>query len=171
MSMMVVYGPRTVIYWTVRGNGPPKTIEATLMEDGWKITKEKCEIQENSKIFSPANLRSMKDNKFYASLINEWMTGGYTLRYTGGLVPDIAQIFCKGQGVFCNAISESAPAKLRLVFEVAPIALLVEGAHGKTSDGKISLLDVPITHMEQRCAFCAGSKNEVLKFEKQKIDP
>lgn len=35
-----------------------------------------------------------------------------------------------------------APAKLRLAFEVAPIALLVEGAEGETSDGTKSALDV-----------------------------
>ena len=59
----------------------------------------------------------------------------YTLRYTGGLVPDVCQQFTKKMGVFANPTSESSPAKLRLAFEAAPFGLLVEKAGGKTSDG------------------------------------
>ena len=59
----------------------------------------------------------------------------YTLRYTGGLVPDAYQLFTKKHGVFSNPTTPSSPAKLRMVFEAAPVALLVEAAGGATSDG------------------------------------
>ena len=36
----------------------------------------------------------------------------------------------KGQGVLANASSKRAMAKLRLLFEAAPIALLIEAAGG-----------------------------------------
>jgi sedoheptulose-bisphosphatase len=52
----------------------------------------------------------------------------YTLRYSGGLVPDVYHILIKGEGVLANASSPSAKAKLRLVFEAAPIALIIEAA-------------------------------------------
>ena len=63
----------------------------------------------------------------YGKLIEYWMTNRYTLRYTGGLVPDICQQFSKGQGVLTNPPGgPTAPAKLRLAFEAAPFSLLVE---------------------------------------------
>merc|ERR1719258_621613 len=59
------------------------------------------------------------------------MTNKYTLRYSGGLVPDICQQFTKGMGVFANPTSDKSPAKLRLAFEAAPFGLLVEKAGGR----------------------------------------
>ena len=90
----------------------------------------------------------------------------YTLRYTGGLVPDVYQQFTKKQGIFCNPTSERSPAKLRLAFEAAPFGLLVEKAGGKTSDGITggSILDVQINAVDQRTPLCLGSANEVDRF-------
>lgn len=71
-------------------------------------------------------------------------------------------------GVFSNVISPSTKAKLRLLFEVAPLALLVEKAGGESScDGKnVSGLDVEVQEIDQRTQICYGSKGEVARFEK-----
>lgn len=55
-------------------------------------------------------------------------------------------------GVFSNVTSPSTKAKLRLLFEVAPLGLLVEKAGGESScDGKcVSALDVEVTEIDQR---------------------
>ena len=129
-------------------------------------TKEKLMIKKQGKVFAPANLRASSDNKKYEELVEYWRINKYTLRYTGGMVPDIYQIFIKGSGVFCNPDSLSSPAKLRLLYECAPIAFLVEKAGGKTSNGKHSVLDIVIDGYEQKTTFCVGSEDEVLRFEK-----
>lgn len=41
-------------------------------------------------------------------------------------MPDVHHILAKGSGVFCNPCSESAPAKLRLLYECAPLAFIAE---------------------------------------------
>lgn len=56
--------------------------------------------------------------------------GRYTLRYTGGMVPDVYHILIKSKGIFTNVSSPSAKAKLRLLYECAPMALLIEAAGG-----------------------------------------
>ena len=58
----------------------------------------------------------------YKELVNYWMENRYTLRYTGGLVPDVCQQFTKKMGVFSNPTSKSSPAKIRLAFEAPPFA-------------------------------------------------
>ena len=77
------------------------------------------------KMFSPGNLRATFDNPNYEKLISYYVGEKYTLRYTGGMVPDVFQIIVKEKGVFTNVSSPSTKAKLRLLFEVAPLGLLV----------------------------------------------
>ena len=76
-------------------------------------------------MFSPGNLRATFDNPKYEKLISYYVGEKYTLRYTGGMVPDVFQIIVKEKGVFTNVTSPSTKAKLRLLFEVAPLGLLV----------------------------------------------
>merc|ERR1719326_1006692 len=111
-------------------------------------------------------MRVAQESDKYDALIKHWMKERYTLRYTGGLVPDICQQFTKGMGVFANPTSEKSPAKLRLAFEAAPFGLLVEKAGGSTSDGISgnSILDVQINGIDQRTPLCIGSSSEVARF-------
>ena len=58
--------------------------------------------------FAPGNLRASADNSAYHALVNYWIESKYTLRYSGGLVPDVYHILIKGQGVLSNASSLKA---------------------------------------------------------------
>jgi len=164
-AMVALYGPRTTVFVTLDDGVYEFTYGANGV-DGWLCSREKCEIAPKSKIFAPANMRAAQELPEYAALIDYWMANRYTLRYSGGLVPDICQQFTKKMGVFANPTSKSSPAKLRLAFEAAPFGLLVEKAGGKTSDGVSggSVLDVKITGIDQRTPLCIGSSEEVDRF-------
>lgn len=74
--------------------------------------------------------------------MDRWLGSGYTLRYSGGFAPDAAQILLKGNGIFTNIASEKHKAKLRVLYEVAPIGFLIEKAGGKTiTHNGLSLMD------------------------------
>jgi len=162
-SIVVLYGPRTTalvacddgVYEFTCGKG-----------NKWFASREQIKIKEESKIFSPANLRACQEDAGYDKLVKHWMENKYTLRYSGGLVPDVYQHFTKEMGVFANPTSKASPAKLRVAFEVAPFAMLVEKAGGKTSDGVTggSCLDIKIEAVDQRTAACLGSAGEVDRF-------
>merc|ERR1712087_739776 len=164
-SLVALYGPRTTVF-VVLDDGVYEFTYKANGYDGWICSREKIEISADSKIFAPANLRAAQDLEDYSKLVDFWMSNRYTLRYSGGLVPDVCQQFTKQMGVFANPTSPKAPAKIRLAFEAAPFGLLVEKAGGKTSDGVTggSVLDVPITGIDQRTALCIGSSNEVDRF-------
>jgi len=164
-SMVALYGPRTTVFVALDDGVYEFTYGANGV-DGWICSRERIEISKETKIFSPANLRAAQDVPEYKELVNFWMENRYTLRYTGGLVPDVCQQFTKKMGVFANPTSKSSPAKIRLAFEAAPFGYLVEAAGGKTSDGVTggSVLDVKITGIDQRTALCIGSAAEVDRF-------
>jgi len=179
-ALVALYGPRTTVlvalddgtYEFTYGCTP----EGCQLEDGswepWICSRDSIKIKEDCKIFSPANLRAAQDVPGYKKLVDHYMENRYTLRYSGGLVPDVYQQFTKTQGIFSNPTSPSSPAKLRLAFEAAPFGLLVEKAGGKTSDGVTggSVLDVEITAVDQRTALCIGSANEVDRFNEYVIE-
>ena len=95
-----------------------------------------------------------------------WIKKGYTLRYTGGLVPDVGQIFIKGNGVLSNIGSKSHKCKLRALYEAAAVGFLIEKAGGKTiTTGKGSLLDYEIKGYDDILSFALGSQQEILFLE------
>lgn len=173
-SIVALYGPRTTVIVALDDGTYEFTYGCTpdgcQLTDGsfypWICSRKKIAIASDSKIFSPANLRAAQDVKGYKKLVDYYLENRYTLRYSGGLVPDIFQQFTKGQGVFSNPTSPTSPAKLRLAFEAAPFGLLVEKAGGKSSDGVSggSILDVVINGVDQRTALCIGASNEVDRF-------
>ena len=102
-------------------------------------------------MFSPGNLRAVTENKDYNEVVQRWIEKGFTLRYTGGLVPDITQIFIKGHGIFCNVASKSHKSKLRVLYEVAAVGYLIEKAGGKTiKNNKDSLLEYEVVTYDDR---------------------
>lgn len=74
----------------------------------------------------------------------------------------------KGKGIFVNPASASAPAKLRVLYEVGPIAYLIEKAGGKSSDGENSALDIKIPNTEVRNH--AQAAIEMYKTKKHLVD-
>ena len=85
------------------------------------------------------------------------------MRWVGSLVADAWRIFRRG-GVFlypADARSGYAEGRLRLVYEAAPVALVVAAAGGHATDGAHSILDIVPTSLHQRVPLVFGSQNEV----------
>jgi len=169
-SGLVVYGSRTTLLTEEKQSPLSKELaessvsEYTLIKGSWVRTKQNLQIASATKMFAPANLRATVGHPGYKELVAQWQGAGYTLRYTGGMVPDIYQIFIKGHGVFSNPTSRQAPAKLRVLYESAPVARLVEVAGGKTYSEGGSVLDIIVESYEQKTGMCVGSSEEVQKF-------
>lgn len=170
LSVIVVYGSRTTMLieektdLLTKGTHSSAISEFTLMNGQWAKTKEKLTIAENTKMFAPANLRAQCQHRGYRNLLHHWADSGFTLRYSGGMVPDIYQIFIKGSGVFASPETQSAPAKLRLLYEAAPVSRLVEIAGGLAVSRDDPLLDLVIDSYEQKTGLCVGSVTEVRRF-------
>lgn len=166
---IATYGPKTSV--TLAVSPMEYAHEFVLVDDfsarhgEWAKAGEYTTINEG-KLFAPGNLRATIDNPGYMDLFNYWNENQYQLRYSGGIVPDVSQIIAKGKGVFVNAASRKNPAKLRLLYEVAPIGFLMEKAGGESSAGGGSVLDVPIESLEQTSQVAFGSADEVERFEK-----
>jgi fructose-1,6-bisphosphatase I len=86
---------------------------------------------------------------------------GYTARYSGALVGDMHRILMQGGVFLYPGTTKNPEGKLRLLYETAPLAFLVEQAGGKASNGKQRLLDIVPTKLHQRTPLVIGSKEDV----------
>ncbi len=163
-ALVVVYGPRVSLLYTTK-NGVHEFILNAVGE--FVLSKENIQIEKDAKNFAPGNLRAVATEEKYMKLVNEWMQNQYTLRYSGGMVPDINHIFMKEQGIFTYPAYKDKPnGKLRLLYECAPMALLMEQAGGLATNGKKRILDIEVDSLDQRTPVFIGSENEVKKAEK-----
>ncbi|MGB9986337.1 class 1 fructose-bisphosphatase [Salarchaeum japonicum] len=87
------------------------------------------------------------------------------LRYGGAMIADVSQVLTYG-GIFgYPGLRDRPEGKLRLLFEGAPIAYVVEAAGGASTDGDQSLLDVDCTEIHQRTPVFVGNDEYVGRVE------
>lgn len=75
----------------------------------------------------------------------------------------LSQPCIQGGGIFCSPAAPSAPAKLRLLYEIAPLAFIVEAAGGASHCGSTSVLQQTIQSTDQRSVVSLGSQEEVAR--------
>ncbi len=157
-AMYVLYGPRTTLVYGA-GNG---VHEFTLNNLGeFVLTREYIKVHEQGKIFSPGGIRRDYLPE-HEKIVTRFEDDGYKLRYSGGFVPDINQILLKGGGLFMYPATVGAQhGKLRLPFELNPMAYLVELAGGAATDGQLPILDLDCHDLDQRSPVYIGSRKEV----------
>lgn len=155
-----VYGPHTTLVLTVKSG--VHEFRLNNQDGEFYLTKKDLKVAPQARHFAPGNLRAAAERKDYLELTNQFIKGGLTLRYSGGMVPDVNHILLKGDGIFTYPGYSKAPeGKLRILFECAPMALLIEQAGGAANDGAGRLLEKKISELHQRTPIFLGSRDAV----------
>src|SRR6266540_6021710 len=82
-------------------------------------------------------------------------------RYIGSLVADFHRNLISG-GIFLYPAATTYPqGKLRLLYEAAPLAFVVEQAGGRATDGCRPILDIVPEGLHQKTPLVIGSKDDV----------
>ena len=160
-ALYLIYGPRTMLIYSLgKGKGVHEFVLNPVGE--FVLVREFLGVGDTAKTYSPGNISAAAEGGGYKKLIDLWISEKKTLRYSGGMVPDVHHVLSKGEGIFCNIGGAKYPeGKLRLAFECGPFAFLIEEAGGASSNGTKSILDLPLQKIDQRTPFIVGSKKEV----------
>lgn len=160
----VLYGPSTVLVYSIGTGVHAFTLDPSLGE--FILSAENIQVPKHGSVYS------VNEGNFWQcdEAIREFIRyvhrhEGYTARYSGALVGDIHRILLQG-GVFLYPGTMKQPeGKLRLLYESAPLAFLIEQAGGAASTGLEPLLDVVPDHLHQRTPLIIGSKENVALVE------
>ena len=87
--------------------------------------------------------------------------GGFGSRYIGSLVADMHRILLQGGLFMYPADTQKPQGKLRLLYEAAPMAMLVEHAGGRASNGRVDVMDIVPETLHQRIPLYIGSREFV----------
>ena len=165
----VIYGSSTMLVYTTGHGVNGFTLEPSIGE--FCLSHPDMKIPEEGKVYSinEGNLHSapkgVQEYVNWCKQSDKKTNRPYSARYIGSLVADFHRNLIKG-GVYIYPSTESSPnGKLRLLYECAPLAFIVEQAGGKASDGKRRIQDIQPTELHQRVPFFIGSKNMVEQVE------
>merc|ERR550537_1942641 len=144
------------------------------------LTHPDIKIPETTGIYSLNEANFPNWDKPLQKVVNGWRTGTgesdtkFTSRYMGSMVGDVHRTFMYG-GVFgYPADTKNKNGKLRLVYEAAPIAYLVEQAGGIATTGTKRVMEIVPEEVHQRLPVIPGSKKplqEVLDAYEKKAGP
>jgi fructose-1,6-bisphosphatase I len=97
----------------------------------------------------------------------------YNMRWIASMVADAYRILMRG-GIYLYPVDARkgySKGRLRLVYEAAPLAMLVEQAGGAATDGMARILDQAAKTLHQRTPLVFGSANEVEVVAGYHIEP
>lgn len=90
----------------------------------------------------------------------------FSARYVGSMVADFHRTLLRG-GIFMYPGTRRKPeGKLRLLYEVAPMAMICEQAGGRASDGRRRVLDIEPDDVHQRVPTFIGAPHLVEMAER-----
>ena len=160
-----LYGSSTMLVYTT-GNGVDMfTYDPTLGE--FLLSSSQLRIPEKGKYYSinEGNTHywhpGMREYVDYLKQVDKESNRPYSLRYIGTAVADIHRTLLYG-GTFLYPSDRKSPnGKLRLMYEVNPLAMLIEQAGGAAINGRQRVLDLVPESLHQASPLICGSPRDV----------
>lgn len=165
----IIYGSSTIMVFSTGEGVHGFTLDPSVGE--FFLSHPDIRIPDKSKYFSvnEGNYRYWHENmQRYINFLKEEDRGSgrpYSSRYIGSLVADFHRNLITG-GIFLYPRDRKNPVKpsgkLRLLYEAAPLAFIVEQAGGRAIiDDGMDILDIEPESLHQRVPLIIGSRYDV----------
>jgi len=166
-SGYAMYGDATMLVLTFGDVVNGFTLDPQIGE--FILTHRNIKIPKKGKIYSvnEGNSRSWDPviQKYVENCKDPEVGKPKKARYIGSMVADVHRTLLYG-GIFLYPASKSARnGKLRLLYELNPMAFLIEAAGGKASTGHGDILKLNPDHIHCRAPVVLGSTEDVVEVE------
>lgn len=164
----VLYGPSTLLAITTGKGTRCFTLDST--QGNFLLTADSIQIARDAQEFA-INMSNSRfwseDMRCYITDLTLGETGPrqkrYNMRWNAAMVGDVHRVLTRG-GIFLypsDSRNAKQPAKLRLLYEANPMAMLIENAGGKAWSEQQRILEIQPQQLHERVAVILGSVNEV----------
>lgn len=164
----ILYGPSTCLVVTFGAGTQQYVLDPTLKE--FVLTENKMQVPETSKEFAINASNYRHWTAPVRAYIDECLAGAtgprgkdFNMRWVGSLVAETHRILTRG-GIFLypgDARPGYENGRLRMVYECAPIAFIIEQAHGHATDGETPILQRQADKLHGRIPLVFGSAEKV----------
>lgn len=165
----VLYGASTMLVYTTGAGVHGFTLDPELGE--FLLTHRHMRVPHPPKYYSVNHSYFSRWSPAVQKYVR-WLSGRggdgapeLSERYIGSLVADFHRNLLRG-GIFVYPAEKNKPqGKLRLLYEAAPLAFLIEEAGGYASDGHGPIRDIVPQDLHQRVPVFIGNRSLVEKAE------
>lgn len=164
----VLYGASTLLVITT--GGPTRCFTLDAKTRHFLLTTPELNIPKDTQEFSVNMANQRFWNQRFKDYISDLVSGEegirgkrFNMRWNAAMVGDVHRLLVRG-GIFMypsDKRNAKQPAKLRLLYEANPMAMLVENAGGKAHSETQRILDIKPQSLHERVAVIMGSANEV----------
>lgn len=159
----VLYGSSTMLVYTT-GNGVHGfTLDPSIGEFVLSHPHMKMPVADQ-RIYSinEGNYRNWSDGQRrlvdHLKGLDDEAIKPFTSRYVGSMVADVHRTMLYGGLFMYPGDARNPSGKLRLLYEAAPIAMLIEHAGGKATDGIQDISSIMPSELHQRTPLYVGSQ-------------
>ncbi len=169
----VLYGPQTTLVMTVGAGSVCFTLDRRT--DAFVMTHDSLSIPHQTREFAINMANQRHWPKPVQRYIDECLKGAEgergentNMRWVASLVADCNRVLMRG-GVFLypgDARPGYGEGRIRVLYEAAPIAFVVEqaGGHAVTGFGG-TVMEIEPTRLHQRASLIFGSRDEIARIE------
>lgn len=163
-SGYVLYGTSTLLVYTTGKGVNGFTLDPGIGE--FCLSHRDIRIPDHGQFYSINQGYYLKFDVEMRRYIDHCSDMNYGLRYIGSMVSDIHRILFQG-GIYLYPNTRKYPkGKLRLLYECAPMAFLVEQAGGRAiSMGRNRIMDIAPKELHQKITIAVGSPKTVTEME------
>ncbi|PYF03643.1 D-fructose 1,6-bisphosphatase [Rhodopseudomonas faecalis] len=174
----VVYGPQTSLVVTVGDGVDIFTLDREARV--YRCIRHKVQIPKDTPEFAINASNHRHWEQPVRDFVEECIAGAdgprskdFNMRWIGSLVAEAYRILTRG-GVFLypgDSRPGYADGRLRLLYEVHPMAFIIEQAGGGASTGRERVLELSAKNIHQRAPLIMGSTDKVDRIELLHNDP
>ncbi len=164
----VVFGPATTFVVTL-GNGT-RIFTLDRAQKTFKLTHDAIKVVPSANEYAINSSNGRHWDNPVRAFVEDCMRGtdgprdrDFNMRWTAALVADAQRVLIRG-GVFLYPGDNRkgySQGRLRLLYETAPIAFVMEQAGATATDGRNRILDLVATKIHERSPLVFGSAEEV----------
>ena len=162
----ILYGSSTMLVYSTGQGVHAFTLDQSLGE--WLLSHEQIRIPEVCDVYSANEAYARTWDEYSRNFLEQFKLNNpkATSRHIGSLVADLHRNMLKG-GIYFRPYdnAETKAAKLRLNYELNPLAFIIEQAGGYATTGSERILGIQPESLHQKLPMVCGNAEMVKQYE------